>query len=159
MRAANNPTKDRRLSIRAQLESRQANGVVRPLETATSICRKRFTICSGMCFFALRAGLDHWLYHSIFSAGKRIYVVGGLRVRHRLSLANRVQLGPKRFDNILAAEAAFCDLYANRFARWHFSVWLTDLCKGLLRRSNRNLNQVTWKHLKQRFFASRNSRE
>ena len=31
--------------------SRHAKDVVLPLDIATSICRSRFTICSGLCFF------------------------------------------------------------------------------------------------------------
>ena len=105
-------------------------------------------------------GLDHWLYHSIFRAGKLVYIIGDLQIYHALSLVNRnQQLSPDRFDNILAAEGAFCDLYKERADQWRFCVWLAKLlCRGLLRRRNWNLNPVTWKHLMQRLFLSRNSR-
>ncbi len=58
--------------------------------------------------------LDSWLHHELFLRGWRMYVLGSVHLEHHFSLLNyKERLTLARFQNFLAAESAYFDLYGS----------------------------------------------
>jgi GT2 family glycosyltransferase len=80
--------------------------------------------------------LDNSLHHQLFVRGWRMYVLGSVRLEHRLSLLNyRERLSLARFRNFLGAEAAYIDLYGSRLAKAAYTAqlgvrWMNQLRRG-----------------------------
>ncbi len=104
--------------------------------------------------------LDHWLYREIQLSGKRICVVGDLRIEHELSLLSSPhQLTPDRLASILEAESAFYDLYKSvTIGRLLTMMMFARLSILLLKTGNRGLWRVIWLYFRQRVVCRRTTR-
>jgi len=103
--------------------------------------------------------LDHWLFREVRNLGKRIDVAGDIQVENELSLLNRsAQLSSERFENILAAESAFCDIYGDWRSGLAKTAGLIVRLGKLFIRGDTHLTRVTWHCLKSRLFVGRNTR-
>jgi GT2 family glycosyltransferase len=104
--------------------------------------------------------LDHWLFREIQRAGKLMYAAGNLRIEHELSLLNgEYGPSPERYENILGAESAFCDLYKSAMDGLLFDAKLLAISLNqLVRRGNGELSRVAWNCLKERILLDRRAR-
>jgi GT2 family glycosyltransferase len=104
--------------------------------------------------------LDHWLFREVQRIGKVVYVAANLRIEHELSLLGRQsQPSPERYQNILAAESLFCDLYQSATDGLLLdATLLARSLNQLVRRRNRALSRVAWNCLRERIVSNRSAR-
>ena len=80
--------------------------------------------------------LDHAVFHALFSAGYRLYVLG-TGLAHNSSYADVCSLPEWRFRNVLVSQALFLTRYGSFVDRLLYRIWLLRHSRSL-RRSCKN---------------------
>lgn len=104
--------------------------------------------------------LDSWLHHQLFVRGWRMYVAGSLTLQHQLSLLDvKQRVSSRRFQDFLAAEAAYIDLYGTLLARTAYTGQLAVRClRQIMRRDPIDIRSVTRDALLTRLMSGREAR-
>jgi len=76
--------------------------------------------------------LDHAVFHALFSAGYRLYVMLAALV-HESSYADPCSLPVWRFQNVLASQALFLEQHGSWFDRLMYRIWLLRHSRSLRR--------------------------
>ena len=110
-----------------------------------------------------RFPLDHSdsaLFCRLCQYGKRIYVDGGVQLRHEFSMMDmKHRMRPERYRNVLMTESAFWDLHMNWIGGCERTLrLLLRMVKHWIRKDGTELRQITWQGLKARLLYTRAQR-
>jgi GT2 family glycosyltransferase len=91
--------------------------------------------------------LDHWLFHTIYSCGKKVFISETI-IKHELSVSDfNKYISVERYKNILKAEALFFRLYKSKKDNLLYSLrLLIRIFKTLITVRNKYISLVALKH-------------
>ena len=91
-----------------------ASGEVRPFNSAALVRTAALEAIGGYDRRFWMNYLDHAVFHSLQSAGYRVWIAGDLQIQHHLSLhEGRDRMSEQHFRHFSAAESAFRDLHGS----------------------------------------------
>jgi GT2 family glycosyltransferase len=136
-----------------------ARGETRALNSASMLRVNALRKIGGYDPYFWLDYVDISMYRRLYLYGWKVYVAGDIHVKHELSLLHRADIKTDRFQNILRAESAFCDLYDGRIR----GFVLTGRLLGRMWRQKKRgdsvaIRQLTWNALKRRLLQSRTRR-
>jgi len=103
---------------------------------------------------------DTALFHRLHQHGKRVYIAGGIQLRHEFSMADMNQrMHSDRYRSALLAESAFWDLHMHWLAGCERTARLSlRMIRHWIRNDRADLRRVTLEFLCFRLFRSRSQR-